>query len=150
MEEIKISTGIKKIAIKDEEDNLITVLSVDTADAEVAEKFNDIINALNNISTTCTEEFAEWKSQNKEAADNDIETVLAANRIRVKALTGIMDEIDSLFGEGSIKNVYGDTIPDELAIVEFVEKIVPVMNELFERRYKLVRQKYNVKKRGAK
>mgnify|MGYP000235304573 FL=1 len=47
MEEIKLSSGIKKIAIKDEDGDLITVITVDTANADTAKKFAGVIDKLN-------------------------------------------------------------------------------------------------------
>ena len=49
MEEIKLSSGKKKIAIKDEDGDLITVITVDTANADTAKKFAGVIDKLNNL-----------------------------------------------------------------------------------------------------
>ena len=43
MEELKLNSGLKKIAIKDEDGDLITVLRVNVADADTAERFAKII-----------------------------------------------------------------------------------------------------------
>ncbi len=153
MEEIKLSTGLKKIAIKDEDGELITVLTIDTANADTAEKFADVIKELNNISENCEREAAEWREKHKEdpaSEDVDVESALENNRIRVKYLKQIGESIDRLFGENTMKNIYGDIVPDELAVVEFVEQIVPVMNQLFQKRFEVTRQKYNSGRRGAR
>lgn len=49
-----------------------------------------------------------------------------------------------------MKQIYGDIVPDELAIVEFVEQVIPVMNKLFNKRFEQVQNRYNVRRRGAK
>ena len=59
MEELKLNSGLKKIAIKDEDGDLITVLSVNVADADTAEHFAQIINNLQEISENCEKEAAE-------------------------------------------------------------------------------------------
>ena len=46
MEELKLNSGLKKIAIKDEDGDLITVLRVNVADADTAERFAKIINKV--------------------------------------------------------------------------------------------------------
>ena len=50
MEEIRLDSGVKKIAIKDEDDEVIAVLRINVADAEVIEKFAKVIDDLNNFS----------------------------------------------------------------------------------------------------
>lgn len=68
----------------------------------------------------------------------------------MKYLKQITESIDGLFGEDAMKQIYGDIVPDELAIVEFVEQVIPVMNKLFNKRFEQVQNKYNIKRRGAK
>ena len=148
MEEIKLSSGIKKIAIKDEDGDLITVITVDTANADTAKKFAGVIDKLNNISENCEKEASEWRKNHKD--DINVDAALELNSIRVKYLKQITESIDGLFGEDAMKQIYGDIVPDELAIVEFVEQVIPVMNKLFNKRFEQVQNRYNVKRRGAK
>lgn len=148
MEEIKLSSGIKKIAIKDEDGDLITVITVDTANADTAKKFAGVIDKLNNISENCEKEASEWRKNHKD--DINVDAVLEVNSIRVKYLKQITESINGLFGEDAMKQIYGDIVPDELAIVEFVEQVIPVMNKLFNKRFEQVQNRYNVKRRGAK
>lgn len=153
MEEIKLSSGIKKIAIKDEDGDLITVITVDTANADTAKKFAGVIDKLNNISQNCEKEAAEWRNNHKDdmnVDDMNVDAALELNSIRVKYLKQITESIDGLFGEDAMKQIYGDIVPDELAIVEFVEQVIPVMNNLFNKRFEQVQNRYNVRRRGAK
>lgn len=151
MEEIKLSSGIKKIAIKDEDGDLITVITVDTANADTAKKFAGVIDKLNNISENCEKEASEWRKNHKDDMDDiNVDAALELNSIRVKYLKQITESINGLFGEDAMKQIYGDIVPDELAIVEFVEQVIPVMNKLFNKRFEQVQNRYNVKRRGAK
>lgn len=154
MEELVLDSGVRKIAIKNEDGDVITVLSINVADADTAERFGQVINKLERISENCEKEAATWKkehAQDEVDSDNvDVESVLQANRIRVKYLKQIAAEIDGLFGEDTVKNVYGDFTPDETALVEFVEKIIPVMNKLFGKRYEMTRKRYNSGRKGAR
>ena len=80
----------------------------------------------------------------------DIRIALDINNIRVKYLKEIIAALDELFGEGTIRNIYGDIVPDETALFEFVEQVLPVMNNLFGRRFEQMKQKYNTRRRGGK
>lgn len=156
MEELKIDSGIKKIAIKNEDDELVCELKINVADAETIDKFAKVINDLNNISARIDADVEEIQSTVKdinpseedEISEEDIAKAVDVNKVRVKYIKEIADKLDEIFGEGTIKAVYGDTVPDELALVGFVENIMPVMKKLFGKRLELSRKKYNSKRRG--
>ena len=71
MEEIRLDSGVKKIAIKDEDDEVIAVLRINVADAEVIEKFAKVIDDLNNISARCDAEAKKMHPAEKEVAESD-------------------------------------------------------------------------------
>ena len=153
MEELVLDSGLKKIAIKNEDGEIITVLHVNVADADTAERFGNVIHNLEDISNRCEEEAKEWKNEHEPDAgfeEDKVESVLQINRIRVKYLHQIADEIDKLFGENTVKNIYGDITPDEAALVEFIENVIPVMNNLFGKRYEMNRKRYNSGRKGAR
>lgn len=157
MEQVKLSTGYKSIAIKDEDDDrVVTVLRINVADAQTADRFARIIDQLNNISVRCDMEMKEWKENHTDeqltAGDtgNAIKVALDVNGIRVKYLKEIIAALDELFGEGTIRNIYGDIVPDETALFEFVEQVIPVMNTLFGRRFEQVKNRYNTRRKGGR
>ena len=62
----------------------------------------------------------------------------------------MIEEIDSLFGKDTIRNVFRecyeldeDFVPDEDALIDFVNTVMPVMNDLFDMRTKEIRKKYS-------
>lgn len=150
MNEIKVSTGRKKIAIKDEDGELVTVLTINVADADTATRFGNIIKNLNEISDRCIAESKELEKELDIYGESDIEKALRVNSIRVKYLNQIASEINGLFGENTLHDVYGDIVPDEDAMVEFVEQIIPVMSNLFGERFAMNRKRYNSNRRGAR
>ena len=99
MEELKLNSGLKKIAIKDEDGDLITVLSVNVADADTAEHFAQIINNLQEISKNCEKEATAWKKEQEQeetaSGEVDVERVLQySNATEKKALvTAWMPEL---------------------------------------------------------
>lgn len=155
MEELRFDNGIKRIAIKDEDDEVIAVLRINVADAEVIEKFAKVIDSLNNISDRCDAEAKKSQAEVEEVEETDdvmaqIPKAVEINQIRVKYIKEIMDTLDSLFGKETMHSIYGDTVPDELALVDFVEGIVPIMNKLFGKRLEISRKRYNTKRKGAR
>ena len=127
---------------------------MNVADADTAECFAKIINNLQEISANCEKEAMAWKKEHEQeetaSGEVDVERVLQINRIRVRYLKQIAEEIDKLFGEGTVQSIYGDIVPDEAALVEFVEGIIPVMNKLFGKRYEMTRKRYNSGRKGAR
>lgn len=152
MEELVLDSGVRKIAIKNEDGEVVTVLNINVADADTADRFGKILDNLQQISENCQKEADEWRKANpqEEADTEDVTKILEINRIRVKYLNQIMDEIDGLFGESTVRNVYGDIVPDEVALIDFVEKVIPVMNKLFGKRYEMTRKRYNSGRKGAR
>ena len=152
MEELVLDSGVRKIAIKNEDGEVVTVLNINVADADTADRFGKILDNLQQISENCQKEADEWRKANpqEEADTEDVTKILEINRIRVKYLNQIMDEIDGLFGESTVRNVYGDIVPDEVALINFVEKVIPVMNKLFGKRYEMTRKRYNSGRKGAR
>ena len=61
MEELVLDSGVRKIAIKNEDGDVITVLSINVADADTAERFGQVINKLERISENCEKVAAAWK-----------------------------------------------------------------------------------------
>lgn len=152
MEELVLDSGVRKIAIKNEDGGVVTVLNINVADADTADRFGKILDNLQQISENCQKEADEWRKANpqEEADTEDVTKILEINRIRVKYLNQIMDEIDGLFGESTVRNVYGDIVPDEVALIDFVEKVIPVMNKLFGKRYEMTRKRYSSGRKGAR
>ena len=41
-------------------------------------------------------------------------------------------------------------IPDETALLDFIEGVIPVMNKLFGKRFETNRKRYNSSRKGAR
>ncbi len=150
MRDLQLDLGVKKIAIKDEDGDVITVLRVNIADASTANRFGGIIKRLEVMAEECRKESEEWEKQHGDApmSANDI---ISLNEIRLKYINNIIGEIDGLFGAGTIANIYGaDVVPDEDALSDFIGGVIPVMSDMFNQRYEMHRKKYNSNRTGAK
>ena len=144
METLVIDNGYKKIAINNEDGELVTVLRINVADAELPIKFTNIINKLNKLESDYAAKANEIKIGGKNI------DVIQLTQFKVSYITDLMAEIDDVFGRDTCKNVYGDIIPDELMLLEFIEKLVPIMNNLLAKRIEINAKKYNSKRLGAR
>ena len=75
--------------------------------------------------------------------------------MNVSYLEKCIEELDLVFGQGTVRNVYRENyemdeyfVPDEAALVELVDKLIPVMTELFGQRFQSVKSRYNARNRG--
>ena len=156
---ISFDTGIKKIAVNDMDGELITVLRIKTSDANVAKKFVEISRNLDEIANSGAEKakvfeekYKEYENQKYENIPEDArnEIIIDASIVRIEVLEKMIEEIDSLFGKDTIRNVFRecyeldeDFVPDEDALIDFVNTVMPVMNDLFDMRTKEIRKKYS-------
>lgn len=152
MEELVLDTGLKKIAIKNEDGETVSVLKINVADVGTVERFAAIINNLEKISEDWDKEADALKKSMKTMK---IQTKLifpesCISRVRVKYIRKIINEIDGLFGENTVSGIFGDMIPDETALLDFIEGVIPVMNKLFGKRFETNRKRYNSSRKGAR
>ena len=157
MEKIVLDNGIKSIAIENQDGELVTVLKINVSEAGTAERFAGLIQKLNRISEECGKEAQKLADEVKGVPDDGIDMgqVISANRIKISYLEKIIHEIDVVFGADTIRNVYREAyemdpgfVPDEIALVEFIDKVIPVMNTLFGQRFETYKKKYNSGRRG--
>lgn len=156
---LTFDNGIKKIAVNDSDGNIITVLLINTADAATAKRFaelannlEEIINAGDSDIDVYKEKYMEYEGKDFEDLPDAVKTdiIVDASKIRITVLEGMIKEIDALFGKDTIHNVFKecyelheDFVPDEDALIDFVNTVMPVMNELFATRTESIRKKYS-------
>ena len=144
MDNISLKTGVKEIAIRNEDDEVVTILKINTSDSSTFNKFNLIAEHLHELSAKSQQEIKKWyEDYGKHDQDITIEDVCAINSIRTKFLKNICDELDELFGKGTIEQIYGNIIPDEVAITEFVDSVTPIVSRFFNERIAENKKKYS-------
>ena len=163
---LTFDNGIKKIAVNDSDGNIITVLLINTADAATAKRFAELANNLEEIINAGDSDIEVYKEKYKEYEGKDFEDlpdavktdiIVDASKIRITVLEGMIKEIDALFGKDTIHNVFKecyelheDFVPDEDALIDFVNTVMPVMNELFATRTESIRKKYSPNRAARK
>ena len=83
--------------------------------------------------------------------------IVDASDMHIGILEGMIREIDALFGKDTIKNVFHECyelnenfVPDEDALVDFVNTVMPVMNELFKTRTEAIHRKYSPNRKARR
>ena len=156
---ISFDNGIKKIEVNDMNGNHITTLLINTADAATAKRFVELANNLEEIVNSGEDKIAVYKEKYKEYENREFEDlpdevktgiIVDASEMHIGILEGMIREIDALFGKNTIHNVFKecyelheDFVPDEDALVDFVNIVMPVMNELFQTRTEAIHKKYS-------
>ena len=79
-----------------------------------------------------------------------MDIIVDASKMRIGIIEGMIREIDTLFGKDTIRNVFRqsyemheDFVPDEDALIDFVNAVMPVMSDLFQTRNEAIRKKYS-------
>jgi hypothetical protein len=121
MDSLRIDTGVKRIAINDDPNN---VIEFNPSDVTFAERFYGLIKEFE-------DKLAEFKTRseaidaNTEVDINEIPVNLQDRLILMReACTFIRVKIDSLFGEGTSQKVFGDTLNLD-CFTQFFEGITP-------------------------
>lgn len=154
MEVIKLKdSGIKEIAIENEKGEVVSVLRVNVADREVAERYGKIIDRLTEIS-----EKAEAESQQIEQEYKDkelsIEDMRFITRKECSYIRDIIFEIDALFGKNTIRNVFKENyeiddcfVPSEDMLEDFMLQIMPIMEKFFKQKFQQTQKKYKARRK---
>lgn len=142
---------------------LLTVLKINIANVDTAKKFVNLANNLEEIASSgeekakaFAEKYKEYEKQRFDDIPDKVKTdiIVDATNVRIEVLNKMIAEIDGIFGKDTIRNVFRecyeiseDFVPDEYALIDFVNKLVPVMNELFDIRINAIHKNYSPKRK---
>ena len=156
---ITFDDGIKTIEVNNLEGELITVLRINTADAATATRFVELVHNLEEVVNLGEDDVNSYREKYKEyegeqmakLPDNvRMDIIVDASKMRIGIIEGMIREIDTLFGKDTIRNVFRqsyemheDFVPDEDALIDFVNAVMPVMSDLFQTRNEAIRKKYS-------
>ena len=131
---IKFSSGIKKIAITDENGNVATVILLDKNDNTLKSKYLDLLKRAEEIQEEHTRKLGEIN------LDESMEIEDAANAVKATddALNELADEVEKLLGANVFHDMYSQNyeinsnfVPTIDAITEFLDQLIPIMEDLF-------------------
>lgn len=152
MEKLGRSTNLLEISVNKYDDLLV----LDCSDVSIFSRFTNLYTNLDKISKDAAEEVDKLK---KEYAGNEddvnVNEIKDYLNVHIMVSKKIMGELDSVFGSDFSKKVFResyevnpDFVPDEIALAEVVESLVPIMEKAYGERIKRNKTKYSAAKRG--
>ena len=152
MEKLGRRTNLLEISVNKYDDLLV----LDCSDVSIFSRFTNLYTNLDKISKDAAEEVDKLKKEYAGNEDdvnvNEIQDYL---NVHIMVSKKIMGELDSVFGSDFSKKVFResyevnpDFVPDEIALAEVVESLVPIMEKAYGERIKRNKTKYSAAKRG--
>lgn len=151
MEKLNLNTSLFEISLNKYDDLLV----INSADLSVFEGFTKLYENIEKIANKAKEEVAKLEKQYGQDEDTNTDVVMKYVSVAVHVSKCIMEELNKVFGDDFTDKVYResyeinpDFVPDELALYELVEALIPVVEKAFGERIKRRQNKYNAGKRG--
>lgn len=132
MNEIKIQSGI---VIKVNNNN--ETITVNVEDQLFVEKFFGMIEKVEQVKNYMNTD--EVKSLDER---EQLQSMIGKTR-------EIMAEIDSIFGDGACRKVFGNIVPNPYLFADFFEQLTPIVKQYLDVRQKKIAEKYSRGRKGA-
>lgn len=149
MRDFNFDNGILHIKVNGYGDELL----LDSTDRSVFQGFAKMYDEIQIIAEEAGAEVKQIKDRHTD--QNSVDCVKDLIDASIKHVTRIMEKLDEVLGEGFTRKVFRenyelnpDFVPDELAITELLEALVPVMEDAYGERIKRNKSKYSATKKG--
>lgn len=156
------SEGYAKITLNDRNE----CIYIDENDTSVMNRVSDFVAWLESteveLEKKARENAARYDNAVKydedgEIEDIDISTFSEVIKLQTELYREIVARIDDIFGEGTMKKYFYRSyeinpgfVPDDESLSDFLDQIIPVLNEIYADKKHRIEMKYNSGRRGAK
>lgn len=155
---MKIASGIKEIAVENEKGEIVTTLFINMENEDIIPAFSRLIQNLNHVTDEFMKEAEELDDKYKdENEDSGYEGIVEKSCAKVRYIEKCIEEVDAVFGQGTIRNVYKECydlnkyfVPSEELLIQFVDEVIPIMNELFKQKFQENKRRYSPTKKGKR
>lgn len=153
VERLNINANLLQISVNKYDDLLI----LDCSDLSVFTRFAELSQNVNIIADEADREIKKLNNKytSQQVEDGDIDAAkeyISTNIIYIKK---IMEELNNVFGAGFTDNVFRENyelnpefVPDELAIMDLIEALTPIMENAYGERIKRNKSKYSAANKG--
>ena len=128
---LRVNNNIKKIEVNDKGE----CIEISLNNAKFFDEFGELVNWLN--------EKQKDLDEMTEPAEDDIDGIAKVMSMRTSMLKELATRLDKMFGAGACKKIFGDIIPDEVLVADFLEQITPFIEQLARERNEKLTSKYN-------
>lgn len=139
--ELQVDNGLRKIKVNDEGE----YIEVSVNDSTFFDRFADLLVWISDKE----KELEQYGEDHKTDTLEDMEVIREVVRKRTETYQECCQRLDMLFGEGCCRKVFGDIVPDDLLIMDFLEQVTPVIEELGKERNKKLSLRYSRSRKGA-
>lgn len=134
MDKLRVNTGLKKIEVNDAGE----YITVNMADRSFGSKFQSMYDKL-------MQNIVEIKEEAAELEENISDKFIKEKEMELCKIT--MNEIDTIFGEGSSRKIFGEIVPDVYAISDFFEQLFALLGQYTKERQQAI-GKYSPGRKG--
>ena len=153
MEKLGRSTNLLEISVNKYDDLLI----LDCSDMQIFKRFTSLYDNIEKIAKEAEREVTELKNKyrSRETEGISIDEVTDYVDVSICISRKIMNELDGVFGKQFTQNVFRenyelnpDFVPDEIALADTIEAMIPIMEKAYGERISRNKNKYSATKRG--
>lgn len=140
------------------------MIKIDAADRSTVDRFANLIKRIDTLAEefeqkekALREKYAgtEVVKETEDGTEVDVDQIVERSNLYVSSIKNIIKEFEIVFGDGCIKKVFresyelnDDFIPDEDALSEFLDQMMPIMTDIFNERFERNKNRYSTKRRG--
>lgn len=155
MDNLRLSSGVKKIEVNDAGECIFVNLSDNT----FFERFNNFIDWFDKKQVDVEKKSMELekKYSDKEIGDEEtankfiFEKFADSTTLYKEICDDVSKQLDSLFGEGCLQKVFPDVqSPGFELIIAFLDAITPLLQKYAQERNEKINLQYNRKRKGAR
>lgn len=126
MSGIRVNTGVKRIEVNDDGDYITLSLN----DNAFLDRFLSLYERIQNMADEYTGKENAVREKYADGAESSRDGLLRETfALYTEAGKTMKQEMDSLFGEGSCKKVFGDITPSFELYLDFFEQLTPYLQE---------------------
>ena len=141
---LRVNNGVKRIEVNDQGE----CIEISANDANFYDRFAEMLRWLNAEEDKISA--FEKEQAEKYGSENTTDRLLD----EVKRVTTLYKEcaerIDMIFGKDTCRKVFGNIVPDEILIGDFLDQITPIISKLAQERGQRFQAKYNRNRKGGK
>lgn len=139
--ELQVDNGLRRIKVNVDGD----YIEVSVNDSTFFDRFADLLVWIGDKEKELNQYSEKHKTDNLE----DMEVIREFVRKRTETYQECCQRLDLLFGEGCCRKVFGNIVPDDLLIMDFLEQLTPAIEALGKERNKKLSTKYSRDRKGA-